>query len=156
MVGGVVDDDVDGSHVGQGLVDEFLAYLLGPQIAGEQVAFAATLLDFLLGDLGIALFLGEVIDQAIGALHGIENGDGTTDTAVAAGDDGLLAFQLTGSFVGLVATILGGDVLTLGIGTLHVALKTGLCLLLDGHLVAWRTGVNCGLQGRRKVEADLT
>lgn len=135
MVGGVVDDDVDGSHVGYGLVDELFAYLLGPQITGAQVAFAAALLNFLLGDLGVALFLGKVIDQAISAFHGIENGNGTTDTAVAACDDGLLAFELTGSFVGLVATVFGRDVFALGFRAFHLALKAWLCLLLDGHLV---------------------
>ena len=156
LVGGVVDDDVDGPHVGHGLVDELFACLLGPQITWEEVAFAAAFLNFLLGFLSVALFFGKVVDQAICAFHGIQNGDGTANTAIAAGDDGFLALELAGSLVDLVSTVFGGDIFTLRVGAFHLALNAGRRLLLNWHLVTYaKEAVNHSAHRHSSRDADL-
>ena len=88
--------------------------------------FAAVFFDFFLRVLRVALFLGEVIDQAFGALHGVEDGDRATDARVAACDESFLAFELAGGFVDLVAPVFGGDLLGLRVGAFHVRLTAGL------------------------------
>ena len=132
LVGGVVDEDVDGTHLLESSVDNLLAVLLLLEVDLEQVALAAVCLDLLLCDLCVLLLDLEVGNQAVGALHGVQNGDGAANAGVASGDDGLLALELAGGLVLLETTIAGGEVLVDGIGTLHVSLEARRLLVSDG------------------------
>jgi hypothetical protein len=134
LVGSVVDKNVDGTHLLKSGIDNFLAVLLLLEVALDQVALAAICLDLLLGLLCILLLDFEVGDQAVGALHGVQDGDGAADAGVASGDDGLHALELAGGLVLLETTVAGREVLVDGIGTLHVTLKTRRLLVSDGDL----------------------
>lgn len=134
LVGGVVDKDVDGTHLLEGRVDDLLAVLLLLEIALDQVALAAVCLNLLLGLLCIGLLDLEVGDQAVGALHGVQDGNSTANAGVSSGDDGLHALELAGGLVLLETAITGGKVLVDSIRTLHVALKTRRLLVSDGDL----------------------
>jgi len=79
LLGGVVDEHVDNPKSLDMLVDGLLALLVVHQVAGDQQALAALLLDHLLGVLGVGLLLGEVDDADVGALAGVEDGNGTAD-----------------------------------------------------------------------------
>lgn len=137
LIGGVIHNYVDGTHVGNSLVDDLLALLLGPQIARAEVALLATLFHFGFRSLGVFLFFCEIANQAVGAFHGIEDGYGTADSAVTSSDDCFFAFELASGPVGLIATVFGGDVFVLGLGAFHVALLARWSLLLDGNLVPY-------------------
>jgi hypothetical protein len=58
------------------------------EIAGDQQAATAAGFDDSLGFFGIPAFGGEKDDRDIGPLAGIQVGDGASDPAVAAGDQG--------------------------------------------------------------------
>jgi hypothetical protein len=133
-VGGVVDKDVDGAHLVESRVDDLLAVLLLLEIALDQVALAAVCLNLLLGLLCVGLLDLEVGDQAVSALHGVQDGNSTTNTGVSSGDDGLHALELAGGLVLLETAVAGGKVLVDSIRTLHVALKTRRLLVSDGDL----------------------
>lgn len=134
LVGGVVDEDVDGTHLLEGSVNDLLAVLLLLEVDLEQVALAAVRLDLLLGLLCILLLDLEIGNQAVGTLHGEEDSNGTANTGVASSDDGLLALKLAGGLVELEAAILSGDVLVDRIRTLLLLLETGRLLVVDGDL----------------------
>lgn len=134
LVGSVVDKNVDGTHLLKGSIDNLLAVLLLLEIDLKQVALATVRLDLLLGNLCVLLLNLKVGDQAVGALHGVQDGNGATDTGVTSGDDGLLALELAGGLVLLETTIAVGEVLVDGIRTLHVTLKTRRLLVSDGDL----------------------
>ena len=148
LVGSIVDDDVDLAHLGEGLLNNLLAVLLLGDVGRKQVAFSSVLLDLLLCFLGVAVFVGEVVDQNICALHGVENSNGTADTRVPSGNDSLFALKLAGCFVGLIAAIFGGQLSGGRRRAFHFRLETWLLLVLDGDLMAWfniSEGVKLGL-----------
>lgn len=134
LVGSVVDKDVDGTHLLEGGVDNLLAFFLLLEIDLEQVALAAVRLDLLLGLLRILLLDFEVGDQAVGALHGEENSNGTANTGVTSSDNSLLALKLAGSLVKLEAAIFGREVLVHRFRALLLALETRRLLMGDGDL----------------------
>jgi hypothetical protein len=98
------------------------------------MALATVCLDLLLGLLGVCLLDLEVGDQAVGALHGVQNGNGTTNAGVTSGDDGLHALELASGLVLLETPVTGREVLVDSIRTLHVALKTRRLLVSDRDL----------------------
>lgn len=147
LVGMVVDEDVDGSHLLHGSVDDFLAFFLLLEVDLDEVAGLTVLLDLLLGLLGILLLDLEVGNQAVGALHGEHDGNRTTDAGVASGDDGLLALQLASGLVELVAAVLGGNVLVDGIRALHIFLDTrGLLVRHGDGEVCWESVASFSVQ----------
>lgn len=79
LKGGVVDQDVDGAHGGQGAVDNFLAVVGRGEVGWEEVAFAVVLLNAFLRGLGVVLFMREVRDHAFGAFHCEEDGNCAAD-----------------------------------------------------------------------------
>lgn len=105
LIGGVVGEDVDGAHFRDGLLDELGAIRLLGEVGGEEVAFGPVLLDCFLSRFGVFLFFGQIGDHAVCSFHGVEDGNCASDAGVATCDDGFLAFQLAGWFVGLVAAI---------------------------------------------------
>lgn len=136
LVGSVVHKNVDvPTERLDSTVDNLLAVFAIRQVGGHQVALASIFLHALLGFLSIILFLREVDDEAVGTLHGEEDGYSPADATVSACDDGLLALELAGSLVELVAAIAGGDVLVLG-SELELGLQTRLGDLLDRDLVS--------------------
>lgn len=141
LVGGVVDKNVDGTHLLESVVDDLLAVLLLLEVDLNQVALAAVCLDSLFGLLCILLLDLEVGEQTISALHGVQDGDGATNTGVTSGDDGLLAFKLAGGLVLLETTIASGKVLVDGVRSLHFTLKTRRLLVSDGDLEVCRLSV---------------
>lgn len=80
LICGVVDKDVDSAHSGNCLIDELLAIFLLRDIGWVKMAFATILLNQLLRVLGIGLFLGQVVDEALCAFHGVQNGNRTADS----------------------------------------------------------------------------
>jgi hypothetical protein len=155
LVGGVVDEDVDGTHLLKSEVDDLLAVLLLLEVDLDQVALAAVCLDLLLGLLCVLLLDLEVGNQAVGALHGVQDGDGATDTGVTSGDDGLLALKLAGSLVFLETTIAGGKVLVDGVRSLHLTLKTWRLLVSDGDLEVCCLSVALLLDDTNKIHTLL-
>lgn len=90
LISGVIHENIDGAHLLHSLIDNLLAVLLLSDISGEKVAFLSLLFHHLLRVLGVLLFFGQVRDKAVGALHGVQYCDSTTDAGVASGDDGFL------------------------------------------------------------------
>lgn len=150
LVRGVVDENVDSAQVRDRLVDDLLACLLGPQVGRAEEALPPPFLHLPLRLLRVVLLFGQVVDQRVCAFHGVQDGDGAADAAVPAGDEGLLAFELAGGLVGLVAAVFGGHVFADGSWPFHLRLTAGLLLVVDWDLVAcifcqcWRLG------GRRR------
>jgi hypothetical protein len=157
LVGGVVDKNVDGPHLLESGIDDLLAVLLLLEVDLDQVALAAVCLNLLLGLLCVLLLDLEVSDQAVGALHGVEDGNSTTDAGVASGDDGLLALELAGGLVLLETTIAGGKVLVDSIGTLHVTLETRRLLVSDGDLevCGWSDAVLARIMNKTRTLLEL-
>ena len=132
----VVEQDVDAAHLAQRLVHNLLAVGLLLQIHSQQVDLAAVALDFLLRLLGVLLLLRQVRDQSLGALHGEEDGCRLADSTVSTCDDRLLAIELAGCLVDLVAAIFGGE--SFGCWLLRkVGFEAGSVLVADRGLVAW-------------------
>jgi hypothetical protein len=133
----IVDKNINSAHLLQRRLDRLLARLRRPQVRLEQVDLAATVLDHLLGLVGIRLLLGEVCDEDFGALHGVEYGDRAADARVAAGDQGFAALELAGGFVGLHAAVVGRDLVYFGEGV-HAGFQAGVVLGLGSWgLPAW-------------------
>jgi hypothetical protein len=74
------------------LLDGVLALAVVHQIAGNQQALAALLLDHLLGVLGVGLLLGQVDDADVGAFARVQDGDGPAD----AGADRVSSLRVCG------------------------------------------------------------
>lgn len=129
----VVEEDINLTHLLQRSLDDGLAVLHVGQVGGEEVALLSTLLNLLLRLLSVALFVGKVGNQAVGALHGEEDRGRAADTRVSSGDDGLLALELAGRLVELVTAIFGGDLVVDGLLALELGLDTwrGLTLGVD-------------------------
>jgi hypothetical protein len=96
--------------------------VLGPgHVTGHQHHPSAGLLDQPGGVLGV-LVLVQIGDEDVGALAGVGDGHGAPDAAVAAGDNGRLAFESAGAPVAVLSAVrswghLGldaGNVLPLG------------------------------------------
>ena len=98
-----------------------LAVGLVPDVAGHPNRLPAGLLDHARRLLGVGLFFLEVGDHDVRALAGEGEGDGPTDTRVAAGYDRLLALEPAGAAVGIVAVV--------GLG-LHLRLEAGVLKVL--------------------------
>ena len=125
----VVDQNVDCTHGRQRRLDRFLARLRRSQVRLVQVDLAAAVLDHLLGVVGVALLCGEVRDEHLCPLHGVEDGDGAADARVAAGDQGFAALELAGCFVSLHAAVEGRDLVDFWHGV-HLGFQAGLVLAL--------------------------
>lgn len=136
LVRGVVDEDVDGAQVCDRLVDDLLTRLLGPQVGRAEEAFPPLPLHLSLRLLGVVLLFWQVVDQRVCALHGVQDGNGAADAAVAASDNGFLAFELAGGLVRLVATIFSGHVFTDRSWPFHIRLTARLLLVMNRNLVA--------------------
>lgn len=77
LVSVVVEQDVDPAHLLDSLIDNLLAVLLALEVRGVQVALLPVLLDRLLRLLRVLLFLGQVCDEGVCALHGEEDSCGS-------------------------------------------------------------------------------
>ena len=137
LIRGIVDEDIKAAQRRHSLIHNSLAVLLRGEVRGVEDAPAAVLLDQALGFLRVVFFRGQVGDEAVGALHGEQHGDGAPDSRVAARDDRLLARELAGRFVRLEAAVFGGDVFVDGLGPFHLALESWGGLVGDRDLVAW-------------------
>lgn len=132
----IIEQNPDRAHLLHRSINDLLARLLALQVRLVNITLNTMFLDLGLRVVGVLLLGGEVRQEDVGALHGHEDGGGTADPAVAAGDDGFFALQLAGGFVELVAAVFGGEV-RVGGGLGHVGLNAGFVLHLDGGLVAW-------------------
>ena len=94
LLGGVVHENVEAAELFHGLVDNATADLFVADIARQQDAFSAMLLDALPRLLRIAIFL-EIVDRHVGAFLGEGDRHRTADAAVAAGDERDLAVEFT-------------------------------------------------------------
>lgn len=117
------------------LVNDLLAVLLRLQVNGESVALLALLLDQLLCVLCVLFFFGEIRNEAVGSLHGEQNGDGTANTGISSSDDGALALELASCLVLLGTALGGGKLIDLGLGV-ELGLETRYLLMLNIGLVA--------------------
>jgi hypothetical protein len=123
LVGRIVYQDVDCTHLFQGRVDNLLAILLFLQVDLQEMALLSVRLDFTFCLLGILLFDSKVGDQAVSAFHGVHDGDCTANARVTACDDCLFALEFAGGFVEGEAAIFRGEVLVLGGGTFELGLE---------------------------------
>ena len=98
LEGGVVDEDVELAEFLDGLLDRVLAEFGVGDIAGEENAAAAFLLDSLLGLLGV-LVLVEIGERDVGALAREEHRDRAADAGIAAGDQRHLVEKLLRALV---------------------------------------------------------
>ncbi|MNY26613.1 hypothetical protein D3C86_1604720 [compost metagenome] len=124
---GVVDQHIDPAEAFDRLVHQGLAVRFLRQVAGQQQALPAGLLDPARGFLRVFMFV-EVGHHDIRAFTGEGNGDGATDAAVGAGDQGDLALQPARTFVTLLAAVRVG---------VHFLLGTGDRLALFGEGWFW-------------------
>lgn len=129
LEGMVVDENVDGSHRLQRLLDGLLARVGGPQIGFVQVDLATFVLDHLLRVVGIFLLFRQVGDEDLCSLHGVQNGSGSANARVASGDESFAAFELAGRLVCLHASVEGGDLVDLREG-IHLVFETRRLLVL--------------------------
>ena len=98
LEGGVVDEDVELAEFVDGLLYRVLAEFGVGDIAGEENATAAFLLDSLLGLLGV-LVLVEISERDVGALAREEHRDRPPDAGIAAGDERHLVEKLLRALV---------------------------------------------------------
>lgn len=109
LVGVVVEQDVDGAHLLQCLLDRLLAVVLVFEVGREEIALLTVFLHVALRLLGILLLFWQIDDEAVCTLHGEENSSCLANATVAARDQSLLALELAGGSVQLVASIFGWD-----------------------------------------------
>lgn len=115
-LGAVVEhQDVDGAHELSGLIGNSLALLLVLQVRLDEVELATLLLDETLGLLSILLLLWEVDNGGLGSLHGVENGNGTSDTRVSTGDQSFAAHELLCSNIWLESSVDGWELIIDGL-----------------------------------------
>jgi hypothetical protein len=136
----VVYQDVYATHLLDSLLNDLLAVLAVLQVGRVCVALLSLLLDQLDGLLRIVLLLGQVGDEAVGALHREEDGHGASNARVATCDDGLLALELACSLVEFAATVSGGEVVDLW-RRVHDGLPSGDFLVLYLGLMAYSDGL---------------
>lgn len=77
LIGVIIEQNVDGTHFAQCLFNYFLAIVLVFQVRGVEMALRAVLLRIAFGLLGIFLFIRQVGNEAIRALHCEKNGSGS-------------------------------------------------------------------------------
>src|SRR6185436_4277889 len=90
----IIDENVETVEFRDRLVDALLATEDGAHIAGNGETPSAFLLYKTLGFLCI-LMLVEIDDRHIGTLSGESHGNGSTDPAIAAGNQGHLPMQFS-------------------------------------------------------------
>ena len=135
---------VNPPHRPQHLVHHLPAGRLRPQVHGVQVTAGPCGLDARTRLLRVRLLRGQVRNEDVGALHGVEDGGGAADAGVAAGDEGLFARELAPRLVDLVAAVLGGDVLGFRLRALHAVLEAGLGLeVRRGHVPGLELRAHC-------------
>ena len=98
LEGGVVDEDVELAELVDRLLDRVLAEFGVGDVAGEQDAAAAFLLDGLLGLLRV-LVLVEIGERDVGAFACEEHRDRPADAGIAAGDERHLVEKLLRALV---------------------------------------------------------
>lgn len=116
----IVEQNVDAAHLAQGLIDSLLAVLLLLEVDRIKVALLTVLLHELFGLLCVFLFVRQIGDEAIRALHCKQDGCCSANTAVAAADQSFLVLELACCFILLVAAIFGRDVLGCWLGIENV------------------------------------
>ena len=77
LEGVVQREDVDAAQRLQRPVHGLFAIAHVPQVCAEEEALLAVTFDFLLRLLRVGILLRQVHDEAVGALHGVEHGDGS-------------------------------------------------------------------------------
>ena len=116
----VAHQHIDPAEFSSGTVDYRAAVSRLGQVTAYQYTFAPGVLNEA-GHLGGILVLVEIGDQHVGALAGIGDGHGTTDTAVASCDHRALTRQPTRAAVAVLAAVRNGT---------HFRLHTRNLLLL--------------------------
>src|SRR5437588_9548782 len=86
LLGRVVDEDVELAEFGDRLLDHLAANFFLSDIAGKFQTSAAFLIDLASGLLGVAMFV-EIRNRDVSAFTSEDDRHGTTDAAVAAGDE---------------------------------------------------------------------
>jgi hypothetical protein len=133
LVGRVVDQDVDAAQLLDGGVDDLLAGLLAPDIAGAADGPAALSLHQAHRLIGVGFFGLQVAEHNVGAFAGEGQGDGAADPGVRPSDHRSLAGEPTAAAVGVLAMVrlvlhgLGQP----GMGLLLIGVL-GLVVLLSG------------------------
>jgi hypothetical protein len=105
LVGGVVDQDVDAAQLFDGGVDDLLAGLLAPDIAGAADGLAALGLHQAHRLIGVGFFGLQVAEHNVGAFAGEGQGDGAADPGVRPSDHRSLAGEPTAAAVGVLAMV---------------------------------------------------
>ena len=103
-MGRVVDEDIDSAQLRYGLGDDRAALARLLDVAGQQDGLSAGFIYQPLGLPGV-LVLVKIGYQDVSALPGIGDGNRAADSAIATGDDGLLAVEATAALVGRFAVI---------------------------------------------------
>ncbi len=101
---GIVDQHIDASEAGDGLIDHLAALGLVRQVARQQQTLAAGLLDPARGFPGVFVFV-QVGNGHVRAFTGKRNRHGATNATVGTGDQGDLVRQPPGTGVTLFAAI---------------------------------------------------
>src|SRR5215207_752564 len=123
LVGRVVDQDVDPAKLLDGGIDDLLAGLLAPDIAGAADGLAALSLHQAHSLIGVGFFGPQVAEHDVGAFPGEGQGDGAADPGVRPSDHRSLAAEPTATAVGALAVV--------GL-VLHDLGQPGMALLLIG------------------------
>jgi hypothetical protein len=95
----VVDEDIDPAQLRYGLGDDRAALARLLDVAGQQNGRSAGFFHQPLGLPGVVVLV-KIGYQNVSALPGIGDGNRAADSAIAAGDDGLLALKATAALVG--------------------------------------------------------
>src|SRR5690554_3350249 len=140
LVRRIVHQDVQSPKGLHSLLHKLLAVIRMRQVCLEEMDTPSILLDLRLRMLRIVLLGGQIRNSDLRTLHGEQDGYSAPDARVAAGDERLLASELAGCFVDLVAVVFAGEMDLLGLG-LHVPLQAGVLLLSDWYFVSCRTGL---------------
>ena len=152
LVGVVVDQDVNATHLLDSLVNDLLAVLLRLEVHGESVALLSFLLNHLLGVLCVLFFFGEICNEAVGSLHGEQHSDGASNARVSASNDGALALEFTCGLVFLRTALWCGKLVDLGQGV-ELGLETRYFLMLNIRLIACEILSNDARDGKTIVYA---
>lgn len=120
-MGGVVYEDVNLTGLFDGYVYDALAMVLFDDVSGDFYSFPAGFFDDLDGLLGVGFLFFEVGDQNIRPFPRKSHRHRPPDAGVLANNNGLLSFEPSGTFVGLVTVV--------GPGT-HLRFETGVLIPL--------------------------
>ena len=99
LTGSIVEQNVNGSHLLQGKVDDLLTVFHLCEIPGDEMALGTKLLDLLLGILRILLLIRQVDDGRVSPFSGKQDGGSSTNATVSSSDQCLLALELSSGLV---------------------------------------------------------